>query len=136
MDTCDIRVVEASTGYINASGRGSANSPSYYVIHKSTVAAAPGHIVADGAFSLGRPWGDYARVAFQFTDMTSGINRAGWARWSAQNPTQFLELGEYKNTGPGSQGTRALAKMLSQPVAIDQVLGGDYRSWVDTRYLS
>jgi pectinesterase len=79
-EQCDIGVLAASKGYITASGRSSADS-GYYVINKSKVAAAPGNTVAVGAYYLGRPWGNYARVIFQNTAMTSVVNAAGWVIW-------------------------------------------------------
>lgn len=84
-DACDIRVLQASLGYVTASGR-SSDDDGYYVINNSTVAAAAGADVASGAFYLGRPWRDYARVVFQDTSMTDVINSAGWSEWSAAEP--------------------------------------------------
>ncbi|KAI7359500.1 hypothetical protein KC336_g22039, partial [Hortaea werneckii] len=78
-DGCDIRVLEASLGFITASGR-SSNDTSYYVINST----------------------------------------------------------EYKNSGAGSEGTRAsFASTLGEPMLINEVLGSDYESmaYVDTAYL-
>lgn len=138
-EQCDIGVLAAKLGYITASGRASSSSSSYYVINNSKVAAAPGNSVSSGAFYLGRPWGAYARVAFQATSMTNVISSAGWKIWNDGDPrTDHVEFGEYENSGAGSQGTRAsFAKKLSAPVAISSVLGSNYASasWVDIAYL-
>ncbi|KAK5120527.1 hypothetical protein LTR85_006182 [Meristemomyces frigidus] len=138
-DACDIRVLTASLGYLTASGRASDTS-SYYVINNSTVAAASGADVPDGAFYLGRPWEDYARVAFQLTSMTDVINSAGWSEWSSSEPnTEHVTFAEYDNSGAGSEGTRAsFATTLSEAVDITDILGSDYESaaYVDTAYLS
>lgn len=92
-DTCDIRVLSASLGYIVASGRASDTS-SYYVINECTVAAASGASVPDGAYYLGRPWYPYSRVAFQYTSMTDVINSAGWSIWETNEPnTEDVSLG-------------------------------------------
>ncbi|CAK4032051.1 carbohydrate esterase family 8 [Lecanosticta acicola] len=135
----DLRLLSASLGYITASGRSSADN-SYYVINNSTVAAASGEAVDSGAFYLGRPWRDYARVVFQDTSMTDVINSAGWAEWSTSEPnTDHVTFAEYGNTGAGSKGTRAsFATTLSEPVAISDVLGSNYTSasWVDTAYMA
>jgi pectin methylesterase-like acyl-CoA thioesterase len=63
-------VLAASLGYIVASGRAS-NEAGYYVLDHCSIAAKSGVTVPKGAYYLGRPWGDYARVAVQ--DTTFGI---------------------------------------------------------------
>lgn len=137
-DGVDIRVLAASLGYITANGRDSSSNPSYYVINKSTVSAASGNSVSSGAYYLGRPWRNYARVVFQSTSMTNVINAAGWASWSSSDPrTDNVEFAEYGNSGAGASGTRAsFSKKLSAAVSISTVLGSDYKSWVDSTYLS
>ncbi|RMY32061.1 hypothetical protein D0866_06873 [Hortaea werneckii] len=138
-DGCDIRVLEASLGFITASGR-SSNDSSYYVINNSTVAAADGADVPSGAYYLGRPWREYARVVFQETSMSNVVNPAGWSVWSTTNPqTDHVTFDEYENSGAGSNGTRAsFASTLNEPVLITEVLGSDYESmaYVDTAYLA
>ncbi|KAM3419314.1 Pectinesterase [Cercospora zeina] len=137
-EQCDLRVQAASRGYITASGRSSADD-GYYVINNSTVAAAPGNNVPAGAYYLGRPWRNFARVIFQKTSMTNVVNSAGWEIWdTADERTDQVTFGEYANTGPGSQGARAsFSKKLASPIDIDTVLGSGYASasWVDTAYL-
>ncbi|KAH6855925.1 carbohydrate esterase family 8 protein [Chaetomium sp. MPI-CAGE-AT-0009] len=137
-DGADIRVLAASVGYVTASGRDSASSSSYYVIHKSAIAAKAGDNVPAGAYYLGRPWRNYARVIVQQTSLSKVINGAGWRIWNDGDPrTDGVEFGEYANTGDGSKGTRAsFAKKLPAAVSISTVLGSDYKSWVDTSYLS
>jgi pectinesterase len=136
-DGVDIRVVNGGY-YVTANGRDSSSNPSYYVINKSTVAAASGQSVAAGSYYLGRPWRNYARVVFQNTSLSNVINAAGWHVWGSDQPnTDHVEYGEYGNTGAGASGTRAsFAKKLSGAVGISTVLGSSYTSWVDTSYLS
>ncbi|KAK2752342.1 hypothetical protein FQN55_007382 [Onygenales sp. PD_40] len=137
-DSVDIRVLSASKGYITANGRDSDSNPSYYVIHQSTVAAADGNSVSDGAYYLGRPWREYARVVFQGTSLSSVINSAGWIIWnSGDERTSNVLFGEYGNSGDGSGGSRAnFATALSAAIGIEEILGGDYADWVDTSYLA
>jgi pectinesterase len=137
-DGVDIRVLAASSGFITANGRSSADNPSYYVINKSTVAAKAGAAVQAGAYYLGRPWRNYARVVFQSTSMTNVVNAAGWTKWNTGDErTDKVEFGEYANSGDGSKGTRAsFSKKLATAVGISTVLGSDYKNWVDTTYLS
>ncbi|PWY75030.1 pectinesterase pmeA [Aspergillus heteromorphus CBS 117.55] len=135
---CDIRVVEGpSSASITANGRSSETDTSFYVIHKSTVAAAAGNDVASGTYYLGRPWSEYARVCFQETSMTDVINALGWTEWSTSEPnTEYVTFEEYDNTGAGSEGTRAsFSSKISTPYTISTILGSDYADWVDTTYL-
>ena len=93
-----------------------------------------------GAFHLGRPWSQYARVVFQETSLSAVINSVGWHIWSTEEPnTSDVLFGECGNTGPGASGTRAsFATKLSSPVAITTILGNNCASatYVDTSYLS
>ena len=111
-----------------------------YVINNSTVAAASGNTVQAGAFYLGRPWSQYARVAFQDTSLSEVINSVGWHIWSTSEPnTSDVLFGECGNTGAGASGTRAsFATKLSSPVGITTILGNGYASatYVDASYLS
>jgi pectinesterase len=137
-DGVDIRVLAASLGYITASGRDSSSNPNYYVINKSSISAKSGASVPAGAYYLGRPWRNYARVVFQSTSMTNVINSAGWVKWqNGDDRTDKVEFGEFGNSGDGSKGTRAsFSKKLGSAVSITTILGGDYKNWVDTAYLS
>lgn len=137
-DGIDIRVLAASVGYITANGRDSDSNPSYYVFHNSKISAAAGNTVKAGAYYLGRPWRNYARVVFQNTAISNVINAAGWSQWSSAKPlTDKVTYGEYGNTGAGASGTRAsFSKKLSAAVSISTVLGSSYKDWVDTTYLS
>ena len=137
-ESCSIGVLATSYGTITASGR-SSNDGGYYVINNSDIAAASGQAVGDGAFYLGRPWGDYARVIVQNTEMSSVINAAGWHIWNTGDErTQFVTFEEYNNNGAGASGTRAsFSEKISAAVSISTVLGSSYTSarYVDTSYL-
>ena len=126
--------------YITASGRSTSSDTSYYVINNSTVAAQTGNTVPAGAFYLGRPWSNYARVVFQRTSLSSVINSAGWHIWNTGDErTDHMLFGEYGNTGSGASGTRAsFSTKLSSPVAIASILGSGWTSasYVDTAHLS
>ena len=137
-EQCDIRVASADLGYITASGRDSDDS-SYYVINNSVVGAAPDEDVSAGAYYLGRPWEDHARVCFQKTSLSNVINSAGWHIWSTDDPnTAHVTFAEHDNTGAGAEGTRAsFATKLSSALKIRGILGSSYASqfYVDTNYL-
>lgn len=122
-----------------ANGRDSDSNVSFYVFNNSSIAAASGHKVANGAYYLGRPWRDHARVVFQHTSMSAVINSAGWKEWSSSSPQTCCVLyGEYGNTGAGAAGTRAsFSKKLSAPVQITEILGNDFETagFFDARYI-
>ncbi|KAH6963129.1 family 8 carbohydrate esterase [Fusarium avenaceum] len=126
----DLRVVTANVGYITANGRDSDSNMSYYVFNNCNIAAAAGNTVANGAYYLGRPWRQYARVVFQKTSMSSVINSKGWSIWNTgEENTSNVLFGEFGNTGAGSSGQRAsFATKLSNAVSISTVLSGNYAS--------
>lgn len=129
--------VKADGGSITANGRPSEDDDSYYVINDSTIEAASGVSITAGSFYLGRPWSEYARVCFQECSLSEVINSAGWKVWSTSTPnTDYVTFEEYDNTGTGASGTRAsFSTKLSSALAIGDILGSDYTSWVDTTYL-
>ena len=123
-------------GAITANGRSSEDDVSYYVITDSTIQAgspAP----SEGTVYLGRPWSEYARVAFQRSSLSDIINSAGWEEWSSSEPnTDDVTFEEYDNTGDGASGTRAsFATTLSAAIDIATILGDDYADWVDADYI-
>ncbi|KAJ4365450.1 hypothetical protein N0V85_009249, partial [Neurospora sp. IMI 360204] len=138
-EKCDIKVLAASVGYITASGRDSSSNPNNYVFNSCTIAAAAGNSVPSGAYYLGRPWREYARVTFQKTSMTNVINPAGWSIWNTgDEKTSHVSYGEYANTGAGASGTRAwFGKKLGAAVKIETVLGSGYASqgYYDSSYM-
>ncbi|KAJ0118698.1 Pectinesterase [Diaporthe amygdali] len=130
------KIASIGAGAITASGRASSSDTSYYVITDSTIEAgstAP----AAGTVYLGRPWGAYARVAFQRCSLSNIINSAGWEVWSTSDTrTQDVSFEEYSNTGDGAKGTRAsFSTKLSSAITIATILGSDYAEWVDSAYL-
>ncbi|KAM7188620.1 Pectin lyase fold/virulence factor [Naviculisporaceae sp. PSN 640] len=148
----DLRVLSNSVGALEfvevavdknigwkASGRDSSTNANYYVFNNCDISAAAGQSVSNGAFYLGRPWREYARVVFQRTSMSSVINPAGWRIWNnGDERTSNVFFGEYGNTGPGASGTRAsFARKLNSPVKIADILGGGYASagWYDGAYI-
>ncbi|MCJ1329519.1 hypothetical protein MMC10_006199 [Thelotrema lepadinum] len=144
LEEIDIRTI--APGCITASGRNGTDNPSWYVISNSTVAGINATFEEDGAGSnyLGRPWGVFARVVFQYTDLSGVINPAGWSVWNPppQERISNVTFAEYGNTGAGSvvsEGPRAnFSEQLGGPVSREEVLGEGYEGewWVDMSYLS
>ncbi|KUI63707.1 Pectinesterase [Cytospora mali] len=129
-------IASIGAGAITANGRASSSDTSYYVITDSTIEAgspAP----SSGTVYLGRPWSEYARVAFQKCSLSSIINSAGWEVWSSsESNTEDVTFEEYDNTGSGASGTRAsFSTKMSSAISISTILGSDYADWVDSDYL-
>lgn len=51
---------------------------------------------------LGRPWRDYAAVAFINCELPDEIMNAGWHNWDEPAREETSRFAEYKNYGPGS----------------------------------
>ncbi|KAH8590994.1 pectinesterase precursor [Bisporella sp. PMI_857] len=134
----DIRVLAASLGFITANGASSSGA-SMYVFNNCNVAAASGNTVPAGAYYLGRPWGAYAKVVFQNTNLSAVINSAGWRIWNTGDErTSNVLFGEYGNSGTGASGTRAsFATKLSSAVTISSILTSSYASqaYYDASYM-
>ncbi|KAA8564837.1 hypothetical protein EYC84_010608 [Monilinia fructicola] len=82
---------------------------------------------------------DIARVAVQASTLSNVINPAGWSVWSAASTpnTGDVLFEEHGNSGAGASGTRAsFAHSYSTPYTIGELLGSNYKTWVDTSYLS
>jgi len=70
---------------------------------------------------LGRPWGDYAAVAYLNCELPKGINAVGWDNWGKPAREATSRFREYKNTGAGADTTRRVrwARQLSDTEAAD-----------------
>ncbi|KAK5138425.1 hypothetical protein LTR08_000011 [Meristemomyces frigidus] len=143
LEGIDIRTVAA--GCITASGRNATNDTSFYVISQSTVAGINATVDAQAGLNyLGRPWGIFARVVFQYTYLSEVINPAGWSIWDPAPMERIsnVTFAEFANYGPGSfptEGPRAnFSEQLTEPVVREEILGDGYEEewWVDMRYLS
>lgn len=95
--------------------------------------------MTDGAYYLGRPWREYARVVFQNSALSAVINDEGWRIWNDDDPrTDGVLFGEYNNSGKGASTSRAdFATMLDSAVGISSILGSSYASagYYDASYM-
>ncbi|KAK4482162.1 hypothetical protein RD792_009303 [Penstemon davidsonii] len=51
---------------------------------------------------LGRPWKQYSRTVFMYSNMESVVHSSGWLEWDGDFALSTLYYGEYMNRGPGS----------------------------------
>jgi len=94
-----------------------------YVFLKCNITGASGVQTA-----LGRPWGNYAAVAFLYTAMTSVIKPAGWDNWGDPNKELTARYGEYRNNGDGSI-------MTSRPAWIKRITSTEALNYTITNVL-
>ncbi|KAF5392246.1 hypothetical protein D9757_001534 [Collybiopsis confluens] len=115
-------------GTITADGPAS-KTDGLFVINEATVlqsTAATSDLT--GKVFLGRPWTEFATVAFTSCSLSAIINPAGWEIWSTATP----------NTGPGAAGSRAsFATQITSNAAynIGVILGSDWTTWVDGAFV-
>ncbi|KAJ4480103.1 putative pectin methylesterase, partial [Lentinula aciculospora] len=130
-------IASIGAGAITADGPASKTD---VVINESTIeqsSAATEDLT--GLVYLGRPWTEFATVAYTSCTLGSIINSAGWEVWSSTEPnTEDVTFAEYDNGGAGSAGTRAsfATKLTSNAdYTAAAVLGSDWTSWVDQGYV-
>ncbi|XP_031113890.1 pectinesterase-like [Ipomoea triloba] len=87
-----------------AQGREDPNQNTGISILNCKVAAAADLIPVQSSFKnyLGRPWKEYSRTVFMFSNLGSLIDPAGWLEWDGDFALKTLYYGEYQNRGPGS----------------------------------
>lgn len=66
---------------------------------------------SDNSVYLGRPWRDYANVAFIQCWMGPHIHYAGWHNWDKPHREQTVTFIESQNTGPGAVMDRRVSWM-------------------------
>lgn len=89
---------EIRPGYLTAQSRTAATQRTGFVIRDSRVTAEK---FDRGAFYLGRPWREYARVIVLHTELPASLHPGGWHDWGRKQPGR-AEYAEYQNFGPGS----------------------------------
>ena len=113
-DTCTIKALgksatpQKNNGYVTAMKGDKTNHPTYGYVFSNCTFTDDGN-VAEGAMSLGRPWGEGATVTYincSFTKAYSklaydGSAKSRWFDMSGNNPTN-AHFAEYGSTGEGA----------------------------------
>lgn len=87
---------------LTADKRSTSTTVGGFVFDQCTITPASG-AGSMSEISLGRPWNNYARVAYVESYLDSCVEAAGWEQWSSSSPqTDGVLFGEYQNYGPGS----------------------------------
>lgn len=78
-----------------------------YVFKDCEIRLYPGEKVSEA--SLGRPWGNAARVVYLNCHIGSHIRKEGWSVWRGRDNHITAYYAEYKNSGPGYNPTDRLS---------------------------
>ncbi|KAF5630517.1 pectinesterase [Fusarium sp. NRRL 52700] len=101
---------------LTANKKGTNTGPWGFTFDQCTVAPVGGASYSN--IYLGRPWDQYARVAYIESELGSCIAAAGWQAWTKADPrTANVIFGEFDNSGPGSS--------TSQRASFSEQLSGD-----------
>ncbi|KAI1778711.1 pectin lyase fold/virulence factor [Hypoxylon cercidicola] len=124
---------------LTANKRATNTTAAGFVFDQCTI--TPAHGASYSSVSLGRPWNNYARVAYIESYLDSCIEPAGWNQWSKSSPqTDGVVFGEFANSGPGSRtSNRApFATQLTAESAAQFQLGNFFSStaWINMTYVS
>ncbi|KAH7148253.1 pectin lyase fold/virulence factor [Dactylonectria macrodidyma] len=104
---------------ITAHKRATSTTAAGFVFDQCTIKAAGS--ASYSSVSLGRPWSQYARVAYISSYLGSLVKAAGWDQWTKADPrTDGVTFGEMGNTGPGA-ATESRAAFATQLAASDAV---------------
>ncbi|KAH7173412.1 pectin lyase fold/virulence factor [Fusarium flagelliforme] len=119
---------------LTANKKGTNTGPNGFVFDQCTI--TPADEASFSTIYLGRPWDQFARVAYIQSELSASIAAVGWTGWTKSDPrTENVIFGEYDNTGPGaSTSSRAsFAKQLSDDEVAQFQLGTFFpsTSWIN-----
>jgi pectinesterase len=118
------RIVCRGKGYITAASTPQ-DVPYGYVFSHCKISGEPGV-----ATYLGRPWRDFAAVAFLNTEMTGVVRAEGWHNWNNPDREKTSRYVEYKSSGEGAnpggrvRWSRQLSDAEAAKITIQTVLDG------------
>ncbi len=138
-ENCEIRCVPGR-GYITAPATSSMpmtrvmypelEAETFYpglFFNKCDITAAEG--VADGAYTLGRPWGERSGSMFLNSTLGKHISAAGWTAWGGSEST--ASLWEYRNIDPSGQAVPTAGRASFSRQATD----GEVDAYVNPEFL-
>ncbi|KAJ3537514.1 hypothetical protein NM208_g6278 [Fusarium decemcellulare] len=110
-----------------------------FVFDQCTITPANG--ASYSTIYLGRPWNQYARVAYVESELGSCVPAVGWDDWTSSDPrTGNVIFGEYENTGAGSSTSKraSFARQLSGNDAAEFELGKFFAAttWINSTLVS
>ncbi|KAM0352986.1 hypothetical protein ACHAPU_001871 [Fusarium lateritium] len=119
---------------LTANKKGTNTGAYGFVFDQCTVTPANG--ASFSTIYLGRPWDQFARVAYIESDLSSCVPGVGWDDWTTTDPrTANVMFGEYDNSGAGSSTNKraSFAKQLSVEEVAQFELGTFFPSttWIN-----
>ncbi|MEO7494200.1 MAG: pectinesterase family protein [Massilia sp.] len=147
-DQCEIK--SKNGGYVTAANT-PADKPVGFVFLNSRLSADPapwidptGEVVSKPQVKppqayLGRPWRQYASVAFINCEMGEHIRPEGWHNWGKEENEKTARYAEYNSRGPGANPpqrvgwSKQLSKAEADALTLTAILGGsdNWRPWAD-----
>ncbi|KAK7426234.1 hypothetical protein QQZ08_007264 [Neonectria magnoliae] len=123
---------------ITANKRADSATAAGFVFDQCTIKAAGS--ASYSSVSLGRPWNQYARVAYISSYLGSLIEATGWDQWTKSDPrTDGVIFGEMGNSGPGAStaGRASFATKLSASSAAQFELGTFFSAtaWINSTFV-
>ncbi|CAG7950434.1 unnamed protein product [Penicillium olsonii] len=120
---------------LTADKRATSSTAGGFVFDKCTIIPSTG-AGSMSEISLGRPWSQYARVAYIDSYLGSCVESAGWEQWSTSSPqTSGVTFAEYGNYGPGSSTSKraSFASQLDDTSVAQFELSAFFAttSWID-----
>ncbi|MFC0212656.1 pectinesterase family protein [Paenibacillus chartarius] len=109
-EQCDI--VSRRGGWITAASTPQ-EVPYGYVFHRCRLTGA----APDQSVYLGRPWRNYAKVAFIACWMGAHIKPDGWSAWNEKESVRDTEFAEFGSQGPGAYTGKARVEWSRQLTA-------------------
>ncbi|KAK9155316.1 hypothetical protein Sjap_002796 [Stephania japonica] len=92
---CVLHSTATESGAIAASHRNSAKENTGFSFLNCTVNGT-------GNVYLGRAWGNYSRVVYSYSDLSTIVDPLGWSDWGEPNRRRTVQFGEYKCSGRGA----------------------------------
>ncbi|UJF35693.1 pectinesterase family protein [Paenibacillus hexagrammi] len=107
-------IVSTGMGWVTAASTPQEAAYGYVFVGCRLTGEAPAESVG-----LGRPWRNYAKVAFLHCWLGEHIKREGWDPWNDQESVTELVFAEYRNEGPGAVSGKRIAwsEQLTEQVA-------------------
>ncbi|MDU0205775.1 pectinesterase family protein [Paenibacillus sp. MAH-36] len=121
----DCEIVSSGKGWVTAASTPEDVQYGYVFIGCKLTGEAPTESVG-----LGRPWRNYAKVAFVRCWLGPHVKKAGWDRWNERESVEALAFAEYGNMGPGAdvgervEWSKQLTEQEAKALDIDRILAG------------
>ncbi|QDV25200.1 pectinesterase family protein [Aureliella helgolandensis] len=99
-----------------------------YVFQNCTIKKHPDEEVSQA--TLGRPWGNAARVVYLNCEIGPHVVATGWSPWRGRDNHQTAFYAEYSNRGPGSQPNKRLpwTRQLTEEEASQYTKGNIFKA--------